>query len=123
MPVVDLYLPDDLPIGADADLGRTLAAVVDAATAEATAPCMVYVHRLPVYAVMSADAEGVRTVRVHVSCDAGPWLDLAPGLDDVVRTYLRSLRTEAPTRITISVQAVAETNAATWPHPVPSVAV
>ncbi|RNL78437.1 hypothetical protein [Nocardioides marmorisolisilvae] len=123
MPVVDLYLPDDLPIAADADLGRTLAAVVDAATADAAAPCAVFVHRLPVYAVVSADAEGVRTVRVQVSCDAGPWLDLAPGLDDVVRTYLRSLKADVPTRITVSVQAVTETNAVTWPHPVPSLAV
>ena len=55
MPVLDLYLPDDLPIAADADLGRALALVVDAATGESTAPCLVYVHRLPVFGVVSAE--------------------------------------------------------------------
>ena len=116
MPVVDLYLPDDLPISADADLGRALARVVDAATGPAAAPCTVYVHRLPVFAVVSADTEGVRTVRVQVSCDAGPWLNLAPQLDESVRSYLRSLRTDSPTRIVVSVMTVTESNAVTWSH-------
>ena len=123
MPVVDLFLPEDLPISADAELGSALAAAVDGATGEATAPCVVYVHRLPVYAVVSAAIEGLRTVRVQVSCDAGPWLDLAPGLDDVVRTYLRSFQAEAPTRIMITVHAVSESHAITWPYQVPSLAV
>ncbi|MFL6023548.1 MAG: hypothetical protein ACJ72O_09440 [Marmoricola sp.] len=115
MPVVDLYLPDDLPIAADADLGRALAQVVDGATADAAAPCTVFVHRLPVYAVMSADVEGVRTVRVQVSCDAGPWLGLGPGLDEAVRSYLRTLSSATPTRVLVLVQAVTETSAMTWP--------
>ncbi|MFL6158508.1 MAG: hypothetical protein ACJ72D_20650 [Marmoricola sp.] len=123
MPVVDLFLPEDLPIAADAELGSALAAAVDAVTSEAAAPCVVYVHRLPVYAVVSAEVEGLRTVRVQVSCDAGPWLDLAPGLGDVVRTYLRSFQAEAPTRIMITVHAVTESHAVTWPYQVPSIAV
>lgn len=116
MPVVDLYLPDDLPIAADADLGRALARVVDAATNAAAPPCTVYVHRLPVFAVVSAETEGVRAVRVQVSCDAGPWLDLGPQLDGAVRTYLRSLRSESPTRIVVSVMAVTESTSVTWSH-------
>lgn len=115
MPVLDVYLPDDLPISADGDLGRNLALVVDAATGESAAPCLVYVHRLPVFAVVSADVEGVRAVRVQVSCEAGPWLDLAPGLEDVVRTYLRSLLIPEPTRIVVAVHAVSESSAVGWP--------
>jgi len=123
VPAIDLYLPDDLPITADADLGRALASVVDAATSEAVAPCTVFVHRLPVYAVVSAEAEGVRTIRVQISCDAAPRPDLAPVVDDAVRTYLRSLSSEVPTLITVSVLSVTESNAVTWPPVVHSVAV
>jgi hypothetical protein len=112
--VVDLYLPDDLPVAADAELGRSIARAVDAATDTAAAPCTVFVHRLPVYAVVTAEHEGERTVRLQVSCVAGPWLDLAPGLEGVVRTYLKAAGAE-PTRVVISVVAVVETDAVSWP--------
>lgn len=115
MPVVDLYLPDDLPIAADAELGRAVARVVEAATGETAPPCSVYVHRLPVYAVMAAEVEGVRTVRVQVSCDAGPWLDLTPGIDGVVRDYLRAAGLERPTRILVTLGSVTETSGVSWP--------
>ena len=114
MPVVDLYLPDDLPVAADADLGQALARAVDAATGATPAPCTVFVHRLPVYAVVSAEREGQRTVRVHLFCAAGPRLDLAPGLEDVVRGYLKSARAET-TRVLICVAPTTEAVPVTWP--------
>jgi hypothetical protein len=123
VPVVDLYIPDDLPIAADADLGRAAAAAVDSAIAGTTTLCTVFVHRLPVYAVVSAEVEGVRTVRVHLSCEASRGADLAPVLDDVVRAYLRSLGCALPTQVTVTVQSVTETNAVTWPRAVSGVAV
>ena len=67
MPVVDLYLPDDLPVAADAELGRALATVIDTADGEAAPGCAVFVHRLPVFAVVTAEVEGVRAVRVQVT--------------------------------------------------------
>ena len=115
MPVVDLYLPDDLPLTADAALGRSLANVVDWTTGPEVDPCAVFVHRLPVFAVVSADLEGVRTVRVQVCCEDGPWLDLATRVDQAVRTYLRTARAECPTRIVVSVLAATESHQQSWP--------
>lgn len=114
MSVVDLYLPDDLPVAADAELGQALARAVDTATGGEPARCTVFVHRLPVYAVMSAEQEGQRTVRVELSCVAGPGVGAALGLEGVVRSYLRSARAE-PTRVLVCVVAVVDYDAVSWP--------
>ena len=115
MPVVDLYLPDDLPLGADAELGQALARVVDVVTGPGAAPCTVFVHRLPVFAVVSADTEGLRTVRIHLVSERGPWLDLGPRLYEMTRAYLGSADQSCSTRVVVSIQAVTESYPESWP--------
>ena len=99
MSVLDLYLPDDLAIDADWELGSTLAGIVDAETPGGE--CIVYVHRLHTYAVVTASVEGARTVRVQLSC-AGAHTGLGSRLEAAVRDYLRSKWADFPTRILVT---------------------
>lgn len=70
MPVVDLYIPDRLPVVAEYEIAHACARLVDAALRDvgrAATPCLVYVHRIAVFAVVTATEEGVMTLRAAVS--------------------------------------------------------
>lgn len=83
MTVLDLWIPDDLPLTAERDLGQALAAAVDRTVAGET---LVWVHRLPSYGVISAGSEGVRAIRVRSSTPG-----LVSVLEEVVRDYAGGL--------------------------------
>ncbi|MET3962754.1 hypothetical protein ABIE44_002688 [Marmoricola sp. OAE513] len=104
MILVDLYLPDDLPIDVDAELGQSLAAFVEGLPDSRDSDgCMVYVHRLPVYGVVTATREGVRAVRVHVAVSQPLPSGLPLWLRELVGRYLHDRNLEHETEVVVQV--------------------
>ena len=104
MILVDLYLPDDLPITADADLGQAVAGLIDDLPDFCTVdPCLVYVHRQPVFGVVTAATEGIRVVRLQLSVSGRVPAALRMWLRELVLRYLYESTGDEGTAVVVSI--------------------